>query len=85
MKDEEIVEEVVHEGEESDSENEEQIPSCTVTPSQDCAALDCALEGLESEGDTDPARLMCIKKWKDVAAQRHWKTVKQTKITSYFK
>ena len=59
MKDEEIVEEVVHEGEESDSENEEQTPSCTVTPSQDCAALDCVLEGLESEGDTDPARLMC--------------------------
>ena len=48
--DEEIVEEVIHEGEESDSENEEQTPSCAVTPSQACAAFDCALECLESKG-----------------------------------
>ena len=42
--DEEIVEKMMHEGEESDSENQEQTKSCTVTPSEACAAFDCALE-----------------------------------------
>ncbi len=68
--------------EESESENE---TSNAVTPSQACAAFDTALEWLESKGNTHPAHLMLVKSWRDDAAQPRLKSMKQTKITSYFK
>jgi len=86
MNDKEIVEDVMKEREQSDSDDEDNTPlSSKVTPSQACAAFDCALEWLESQGNTDLAHLLLVKGWRDDAAQRRWKTVKQTKITSYFK
>ncbi len=58
MNDEEIVEDVLQEREESESENEDEASSNALTPSQDCAAFDTALEWLESKGNTHPAHLM---------------------------
>ncbi len=57
MNDEEIVEDVLQEREESESKNEDEASSNAVTPSQDCAAFDTALEWLESKGNTHPAHL----------------------------
>ncbi len=51
MNDEEIVD-VLQEREESKSENEDEASSNALTPSQDCAAFDTALEWLESKGNT---------------------------------
>ncbi len=44
MNDEEIVEDVLQEREESESEKEDEASSNAVTPSQACAAFDTALE-----------------------------------------
>ncbi len=85
MNDEEIVEDVLQEREESESENEDEAFSNAVTPSQACAAFDTALKWLESKGNTHPAHLMLVKSWRDDAAQRRLKSMKQIKITSYFK
>ncbi len=85
MNDEEIVEDVLQVREVSESENEDEAPSSAVAPSQACAAFDTALEWLESKGNTYPAHLMLVKSWRDDAAQRRLKFMKQTKITSYFK
>ncbi len=85
MNDEEIVEDVLQEREESESENEDEAFSNAVTSPQACAAFDTALEWLESKGNTYPAHLMLVKSWRDNAAQRRLKAMKQTKITSYFK
>ncbi len=83
---EEIVEDVLQEREESESENEDEASSNAVTLSQACAAFDTtALEWLEFKGNTHPAHLMLVKSWRDDAAQRSLKSMKQTKITSYFK
>ncbi len=49
MNDEEIVEDVLQEREEFESENEDEVSSNAVTPSQACAAFDTALEWLESK------------------------------------
>ncbi len=68
--DEEIVEDVLQEREESESENEYEASSNAVTPSQACAAFDTALKWLESKGNTHPAHLMLVKSWRDDAAQR---------------
>ncbi len=57
MNDEEIVEDVLQEREESESENEDEAFSNAVPPSQACAAFDTALEWLESKGNTHPAHL----------------------------
>ncbi len=84
MNDEEIVEEVLQEREESESKKDE-ASSNAVTPSQACAAFDTALEWLESKGNTHPAHLMLVKSWRDDAAQPSLKSMKQTKITSCFK
>ncbi len=85
MNDEEIVEDVLQEREESESKNEDEASSNAVTPSQTCAAFDTALEWLESKGNTHPAHLMLVKSWRADAAQLSLKSMKQTKITSYFK
>ncbi len=58
MNDEEIVEDVLQESEESDSENEDEAFSNAATPSQACAAFDTALEWLESKGNTHP-HILC--------------------------
>ncbi len=84
MNDEEIVD-VLQEREESETKNEDEASSNAVTPSQACAAFDTALEWLESKGNTHPAHLMLVKSWRDDAAQPSLKSMKQTKITSYFK
>ncbi len=84
MNDEEIVD-VLQEREESETKNEDEASSNAVTPSQACAAFDTALEWLESKGNTHPAHLMLGKSWRDDAAQPSLKSMKQTKITSYFK
>ncbi len=76
MNDEEIVD-VLQEREESESENEDEASSNAVTPSQACA--------FDTAGNTPPAHLMLVKSWRDDAAQRRLKSMKQTKITSYFK
>ncbi len=47
--------------------------------------FDTALEWLESKGSTDPAHLMLVKGWRDDAAKERWRSMKQTKITFYFK
>ncbi len=73
---------MLQEREESESKNGDEASSNAVTPSQACAAFDTALE---SKGNTHPAHLMLVKSWRDVAAQRGLKSMKQTKITSYFK
>ncbi len=52
MNDEEIVEDVLQEREESESENEDEASSNAVTPLQACAAFDTALEWLEFKGNT---------------------------------
>ncbi len=67
MNDEEIVEDVLQEREESESENEDEASSNAVISSQACAAFDTAMEWLESEGNTHPAHLMLVKSWRDVA------------------
>ncbi len=82
---EEIVEDVLQEREESESKNEDEASSNSVTPSQACAAFHTPLKWLESNGNTHPAHLMLVKSWRDDAAQRRLKSMKQTKITSYFK
>ncbi len=85
MNDEEIVEDVLQEREESETKNEDEASSNAVTPLQACAAFDTTLEWLESKGNTHPAHLMLVKSWRDDAAQPSLKSMKQTKITSYFK
>ncbi len=85
MNDEEIVEDVLQEREESETKNEDEASSNAVTPLQACAAFDTALEWLEFKGNTHPAHLMLVKSWRDDAAQPSLKSMKQTKITSYFK
>ncbi len=85
MNDEEIVEDVLQEREESESENEDEASSNAATPSQACAAFDTASKWLESKGNTHPAHLMLVKSWRDNATQRRLKSMKQTKITSYYK
>jgi len=85
MNEEEIVADLMHDREELESEDEEEAHSSAVTPSQACAAFDTALEWLESKGSTDPAHLMLVKGWRDDAAKQRWRSMKQTKITSYFK
>ncbi len=57
---EEIVEDVLQEREESESENEDEASLNAVTPSQACVAFDTALEWLESKGNTHPAHLMLV-------------------------
>ncbi len=66
------------------SPNEDEA-SNAVTPFQACAAFNTALKWLESKGNTHSAHLMLVKSWRDDAAQRRLKSIKQTKITSYFK
>ncbi len=68
MNDEEIVEDVLQEREESESENEDKAFSNAVTPLQACAAFDTAFEWLESKGNIHPANLMLVKSWRDDAA-----------------
>ncbi len=85
MNDEETVEDILQEREESETKNEDEASSNAVTPSQACAAFDTALEWLESKGNTHPAHLMLVKSCRDDAAQPSLKSMKQTKITSYFK
>ncbi len=85
MNDEEVVEDMLQEKEESESKYEDEAPSNAITPSQACATFDTALEWLESKGNTHPAHLMLVKSWRDDAAQRGLKSMKQTKIASYFK
>ncbi len=75
MNDEEIVEDVLQEREESESKNEDEASSNAVTPSQACASFDTALEWLESKGNTNPAHLMLVKSWRDTAAQRSLKSM----------
>ncbi len=59
MHDEESVEDVLKEREESESGDE--APSSAVTPSQACAAFDSALEWLESKGNTPCTSYACKK------------------------
>ena len=81
MSDQEIVETIVLDREDSDSDNEEPSPpSKSVTYTQACAAFECALEWLESQGDTDPAHLMLVKNWRDLAAQHRVQAAKQKQI-----
>ena len=62
MSDQEIIETVMQEREDSDLEDEDPSPPPTVTHFQACEAFECALQWLESQGDTDPAHLMLVKK-----------------------
>ena len=43
--------------------------------------FECALRWLESQGDTDPAHLLLVKKWRDLAANRRGEAKKQTTNT----
>ncbi len=86
MSDQDIIETVMMNPEDSDSEDDDPSPPTKpVTHAQACDAFQCAFEWLEQQGDTDPAHLMLVKKWRDRAAQCCEKSRKQTKITSYFK
>ena len=69
----------------SDSESSDGEPSEQVTHSQAFEAFDIALKWLESLGNTDPAHLLMVRKWRDLAAVKRTDSLKQTKITTYFK
>ena len=85
MSDQEIIETVMPEREDSDSEDEDPSPPPTVTHSQAFEAFECALQQLQSKGDTDPAHLLLVKNWRDLAAQHRALSLNQSKITSYLK
>ena len=46
-------------------------------------AFETALTWLEAQGDTDPAHLLLVQKWRTYAAVKCTKTLKQTKSVSY--
>ncbi len=58
MHDEEIVEDVLEEREESESEKEDEAPSSAVTPSQVCAAFDTAWSGWSPKA-THTLHILC--------------------------
>ncbi len=77
---------VLQEREESESENEDEASSMQLLHRKlVLLSIYTALEWLESIGNTHPAHLTLVKSWRDDAAQRRLKSMKQTKITSYFK
>ncbi len=58
MNDEEIVEDVLQEREESESENEDEASSNAVTPSQACAAFDLLWSGWSPKA-THTLHILC--------------------------
>ncbi len=46
-------------------------------PSQAYEALDSTMKWLESQDDTDPAHLLLVQKWRDMAAIKRTETLKQ--------
>jgi len=49
-----------------------------LTRAQAWDVFQCALEWLGEQGDTDPAQLMLVNKWRDLAAQCRAQSMKQS-------
>ncbi len=68
----------------SDEESSDDEPSEQVSHDQAFQAFDIGLKWLESIGNTDPAHLLLVQKWRDLAAIKRTESLKQTKITQSF-
>ena len=84
MSDTEIITEVTRVDINSDPESDVEIvlqPSVTHTQAFD--AFQTALDWLEAQSDTDPSRLLLVRKWRDTAAQKRANAMKQSSLLSY--
>ena len=80
----EIVADALAQGNSDDeSEEEEAMEECrSVTPHEAFNALETSLLWLESQ-NTDPARLLLVKKWRETAVRMRQESLRQTSITSF--
>ncbi len=88
MTDTEIIQEVsnITHPEESSSEDEALIEDQnSVSDAQACDALDISLRWLESQEEVDPVHLLLVKNWRDTAARKRFKNLKQKTLLSYIK
>ena len=68
-------------GAESGSDIESQ-PS--VSHAEACNAFSTALKWLESQGDIEPAHLLLVKQWRDLAARKRCDNLVQPNLLKYF-
>ena len=82
MTDIEIVHEVSNTTNPEESPSEDEVEDL-VSDEQACDALDISLRWLESQGNIDPVHLLLVKKWRDTAARKRFKNLKQKTLLSY--
>ncbi|KFD50665.1 hypothetical protein M513_08472 [Trichuris suis] len=87
LDDDEIVESILNVEDEMEQDLDEGAEAQTTYPSHDTASrcLEIALEWFECQEECDPAKLLCLKNIRDLAATKRTTTLRQTSITDFFK
>ena len=65
-------------------ESNEEPAISKVSHAQTYSAFETSLTWIEAQGDTDPAHLLLVQKWRNYAAMKHTQTLKQIKSVSYY-
>ena len=84
LSDDEIIASINQENSEHAEDESDESITTAVTHAQAYTAFETALEWLQSQGDTYPAHLLLVQKWKNSVAMKRMETKKQTKLSSYF-